>query len=360
MSADLILRVGRGSRAAALVDDRWDALALAQARPQAAAGREWVGAAVERAGAGALVVLAERAGRPAAAIALDVRPLTPRAGPRIGRPLGAPRPLIGADLLVAPGDPAAGRELVRSLRAHVAGVEATVPVSGPLATALAAVAPWRRAAAEPVMGWRLELPGQRLARRRERVAYHLRRAERLGARVEREVHAEPAAIGAALERLLDLHGERWRGRADAVPFSRHASDRDWHRRAVAAAARAGRARIAEVREDGRSVAAILLLLAGRGATLYAGAISEGGRLKGPGHVAILTAIEAAMAAGAQAVDLGRGEEEYKMRFAPAPDPSIRVIAASRAAWQAPLMAALAAQRRAVRARRRLRRRPAIL
>lgn len=350
----LTLRIGRGAEAARLVDGRWDELALAQASPQAAAGREWTAAAVAWSGARALVAIGERAGRPAAAIALDVRPLTPRGGPRIGRLLAAPRPLIGADLLVAPGDPAAGRELVKALSGHVAGFEVTAPAGGPLSVALPAAFPWARAEAEPLVSWSLELPGERLARRRERVAYHLRRAERLGARVERHVHAEPAALAAALERLLDLHRERWSGRADVVRFSRRPADRDWHRRAVASAGAVGRVQIVEIREDDRTVAAILMLIAGPAATLYVGAIAPDGQLKGPGHAAILTAVEAALIAGTTTVDLGRGEEDYKMRFAPISRPSVRLVAATRASWHAPLVMALGAQRRLVRARRRLR------
>jgi len=112
-----------------------------------------------------------------------------------------------------------------------------------------------------------------------------------------------------LERLFQLHRERWTGRNDVSLFSETEACRAWHRRAIAPMVSRGAVRIIELMENGELVAAILGLLAGRGAIFHTPATRIGGILRGPGHVAMLAWVDAAMKAGAEVMQLGRGSGE---------------------------------------------------
>jgi CelD/BcsL family acetyltransferase involved in cellulose biosynthesis len=224
--------------------------------------------------------------------------------------------------------PAAAAEVVGAALGEVDGlVLHDAPWDGPAVAAIRALAPWARripgrsslvvAAGEPA-----------LARRRREVAYEIRRARRLGTQVTVEVAGAPDDVAGALEVLLDLHRRRWEGGQDVSGFSRDAADVALHRRAVADAARAGMARIAVVREDGRPVAACLSLVAAGGGMLYRNASAPPGRMRGPGVLTTITSIDALLAAGADRVDLGIGRELYKRRMGPASMPSTILVAAA--------------------------------
>lgn len=156
-------------------------------------------------------------------------------------------------------------------------------------------------------GWVTPLPPPKLAAARKPVEYDLRRAERAGADVTVRVAEEPGPVAAALERLFELHEERWRGRADALPrFSTTEDQRGFYRRAVGTLARSGNVRLVEVAEGGIVVSSYLMLLCGSGALLHTTATRRGGTLQSAGQVGMVACADAAVSAGAELMFHGRG------------------------------------------------------
>lgn len=293
-----------------------------------------------------MAVARDHAGRPVAGMALEVSTLG--RGParaRLGSWLGHPRRVFQPDVIADPeAGPGAAEAVVEAVLGAVDGlVLHDAPWDGAAVAAVRARAPWARrspgrsslvvAAGEPA-----------LARRRREIAYEIRRARRNGAQVSVEVAGAPDDVGAALEVLIDMHRRRWEGRADVSGFSRDEADRDLHRRAVAAAARAGMVRIVVVREDERPVGANLALVAAGGGMLYRNASAPPGRMRGPGVVASVAAIDALLAAGAERVDLGIGREFYKRRMGPVSMPSTILVAAASRPWQPALTLAVESRR----------------
>jgi hypothetical protein len=182
------------------------------------------------------------------------------------------------------------------------------------------------------------------------VEHVLRRAARRGTGVSVAVAQEPERVALALERLFTLYRERWDGRPNEIPrFSANEAQRSWHRRAVAGLAARDRVRIVEVLEDGELVSSQLNLLFGRGALFHTTATRTGGRLHGPGHVAMLASVEAAMSAGAEVMDLGCGSGEPggpKFRIGATMVPLASFVAARAERWQRPLEGALWLRKRA--------------
>jgi hypothetical protein len=255
-----------------------------------------------------LVIVVESRDRLVAAGAFQVvRPLG-RLGPRLATYLGRNgRPVLKPDILVDPDRLDAGRLLIEALlnEVHAVLVGPTVH-DGPIATLLHERAPWLLFRPESD-AYIVALPPPTLERRHKEVAYYVRRAERLGASISVSVAKEPEAVGAGLDRLFVLHRQRWTGRNnDESYFSTSEKHRAWHRQAVAVMAARGAVRLAEVFEDGRLVASALGFIAGSGALFHTTATEVGGRLRGPGHVALLALIEAALEAGATSMYLGSG------------------------------------------------------
>jgi hypothetical protein len=177
-------------------------------------------------------------------------------------------------------------------------------------SAIDAIAPWRAAAPVQPGGYAVELPPERLGHARAKAAYALRRAARKNATVWTVVHADPAAVRAAFDRLAELYRVRWRGRErQGTSYSDVAVEADRYRRVLPMLAERGLVRIVEVLESGRLVASTLGLLAGRGALFHTTATVPGGALRGPGHIAMLAWVEEAVAAGACGMYLGRGAGE---------------------------------------------------
>jgi CelD/BcsL family acetyltransferase involved in cellulose biosynthesis len=295
---------------------------------------------------------------PCAGIALSVTSVG--RGParlRLGSWLGHPRRVYQPDVLAAPRDDgtAAGEVLAAALgRAHGLVLHDT-PWDGPAVRAARARAPWgRRSHGRSSLVVAAGSPG--LARRRRDVAYELRRARCRGADVSVTVSAAPDEVAHGLEVLLDLHLRRWEGRVDVSGFSREDADRALHRRALPAAARAGMVRLAVVREDGEPVAATAGLVAAGGGMLHRIATAPGPNLNGPGIVAIVAAVDAMIAAGARAVDLGIGREMHKRKLAPDSIPSTILVLASSRRRQPALTAAVEGRRIARQGVRTLRRR----
>jgi hypothetical protein len=141
---------------------------------------------------------------------------------------------------------------------------------------------------------------------------------------------DPDAVVSGLERLFELHERRWRGRHEVARFSATEELRVWYRSTVRDMALRGTARLVEVVEDGEPAASLLGFVVGRGALLHTTAVRPGGRLKAPGHLALLAFAEAAQAAGATVLDLGRGSGELggpKADLAPIRVPFAGLLAA---------------------------------
>ena len=166
----------------------------------------------------------------------------------------------------------------------------------------------------------------------------------MGASIAIEVHRAPDAVLAALERLFSLHEERWSKRADAVRQFQAEAERQVYRQAIGELARRGEARVVDVREDGHIVASNICLLSGRGAMFHTTATRVGGRLEGPGHVALLAMVEDAMEAGAETIYLGRGLSGPKRRMRPTLVPAGSVFVARGRGAQRLLNTGLALER----------------
>lgn len=345
------LTVGTGADALDLLGEEWDRLVRLQPLPNPTLTSAWL-RALARWGTGVpLVALAEADGALVAGAALELRRPAGRRGPRLAAWLGPAEQLCSPDLLVDPARPEAAAALLEAVleRAHVLHVSA--PASGPAVSALATVAPWRRA--DPIeQRWIVSCPPARHAYAQRRAAYEIRWAERRGARIEVRVAAEPAEVAAALTRLFRIHRDRWRGRPDLNPrFAATARHREWNRDVVAAMAAQGRVRIVEVVENGRTLGACLGLVEGRGGLAHTQAMRTDGILREPGQVALLRCVETLGEAGATSVDLwiGSGSDGGpKARLGSAPEPVLALFATASPAWQRPfetMRGALAAARR---------------
>ena len=337
-------RVAWGEEAIALLDERWDALVRRQPVPNPTLSATWLREMMAWERGVPFVVIVEAGDRLVGGGAFGLRrPLGPR-GPRLATWLGGGRPALTADLLTDPEVPASGGLLVDALLGETHAVHLVpTPLDGAAAVALRARVPWV-ARWHEVDGWVVALPPPKLDDLRRKVAYAKRRAARLGASVSVSVAEDPEAVAACLERLFILHRERWRGRSDEmVQFSTTEEQRAWHRRAVVAMAARGEVRLSEVFEDSELVASTLGLLAGRGALFLTPAVRVGGRLRGPGHVAMLAWVESALAAGGKVMNLGSGSGEPegpKAALGPTLVPCGRLIAARSAAAQRALEGAL--------------------
>ena len=92
--------------------------------------------------------------------------------------------------------------------------------------------------------------------------------------------------------------------------------------------------------------------------LYRTATVPGPVLRGPGVVGTVAAIDALVAAGARRIDLGIGQEAYKLKFSPVPTPSTLLVVAPARRWQPVLTASVEGRRLARERSRALRRRVA--
>ena len=338
------VRVARGPAACELLDERWDALVRRQALPNPTLSSAWLRALVP-AEHGQPVAIAVLSGEQMVAGAVfAVTPLGGKRGPTIARWLGNPASQRLPDVLVDPRDPVAAAALASALVDEAWGSHfGNVPLRGNLARMLTSAAPWTRVEArlEAVVA---TLPPPGLRRARKKARYYTRHAQRLGTTVAIDIHSVPDAVLAALERLFVLHEERWSRRSGAMRQFHTEAERQLYRCAIAALARGGNARIVEVREDGQLVASNLCLLSGRGAMFHTTATRVGGRLEGPGHVALLAMVENAREAGAETIYLGRGLSGPKRRMRPTLVPAGSLFVARGRGAQRILNAGLALER----------------
>lgn len=343
-----------GPAALHLLDERWDALLRRQPLPDPCLGSTWLRrlAAVER--GTPLVVVARSGDRLVAAAALALRRPGGRLGPVVAGWLGPPEQVLYADALADAEHPDGVAALLPAVFEHADLLHVAAPGSGPVAAALAAAAPWRRAAVLE-QRWVVSCPPARHGYARRRAATETRRAERFGARVEVRVHVGGDELDAALVRLFRIHRARWEGRSDASPrFASSAAHRRWNRAAVTELAAAGQVRLAEVVEDDRTLAACLGFVAGRGGVAHTQAMRRDGVMREPGHLAVLRCVEALGEAGAVAVDLqigGAAPGSPKIRLGAEPQPVLELVAARSPSRQR----ALGSLRRVALAARRFRR-----
>lgn len=222
--------------------------------------------------------------------------------------------------------------LVDALLGEVDVVRLWALAEGSMVAAVERQAPWGSVRPAPSGTLVVELPTQTRPRFLRSLAKDERRAGRAGVRVETCVAADPEAIAQPLERLFRLHRERWWGDPqENANFSTSAVTRAFHRNAVAAVAREGRAQIVEVIEDGRLVASHLSLLAGRGGLAYTMAMRPGKGLASPGHRAYFVAVDELEAAGCEAVDIGGGPLDPaspKGRLKPTHEPFVEIFVAA--------------------------------
>jgi CelD/BcsL family acetyltransferase involved in cellulose biosynthesis len=304
----------------------WDALLYQQPLPSPTMAADWVTSLPAAHEGGELIVLVRRGGALVGAGAFRTR----RIGPlRVATWLGGARL---PEILVAPGvDVAAERVLQAAFeRAHVLWLP-RMPVGGVAWRAFRAVAPWRTAVPVIPGGWVVELPPPRLEYARRKAEYARRRAVRRGAKIAVTVMRHPDDVCAGFERLVHLYRHQWRDRAaEGDRYSDVVVRADGYRELLPALAAAGRVRIVEVFDDGELAASKLGLLAGRGALFHTTATAPRANLRGPGHIAMLTWVEEAIAANAQVMYLGRGAgdpEGPKARLGPTEVPLADVLAA---------------------------------
>ena len=352
----LRLHVGEAGAAEELLDARWDDLVARQPIPAPTSSAAWLRGLLELERGRPLVLALEQRDKFVAAGAFGVRNIAGSRRPCVASWLADDPYWYSPDLLVDPQQPELGAVLIDALLDHVDAVHLAADAGGTTLRALKARVPWLEIS-KSAEGYVLPLPPPRGEYAEKRVAYNLRRAARLGCELSLQTASEPRAVEAALERLLALHRERWRGRTDLLPkFAATDTLTDWHRRAVLALAQDGGVLIVELFEDGTLVGSVLGLVHGRGALFHTMAVHPGGRLRGPGHVVLLELARQAHAAGASALDLGWGAGEQngpKARLGPERIQVVRMLAARDRRHQRVLEHALRLRsrvRRATRAR----------
>jgi CelD/BcsL family acetyltransferase involved in cellulose biosynthesis len=310
--------------------DAWDGLVRASPRPSPFLLRDWLVPwwAEFADDAGLDVAVAERGGRPVAALPLCVRR---RAGIAVAGFAGGTYAEI-ADVLLAEDESAAvARELVHSFRGDVLHVFG-LPAESVLADALAPSAPKLVLRAEgPVVslagGWEAVSRAKLSTQRRRHQRKRLRQLGQQG-RLELRVARTASELGPALEECFRLHDLRWTGLPDRSGFTTPAGRR-FHRAAVQRLAASDTARIALIELDGRAAASYYYLRIGSRAygvsTAYEPALSR----FSPGWLGTLFALESAAAEGAERFELLGGLERYKLVLADSFAPTHEAFALAR-------------------------------
>ena len=309
-SSELALRIrvsADEADAIGLLDDDWDELVRAQARPNPTMLGGWIAAMSEPEFGRLTVVRLERDGRLVAAAAVSIFSPVGPLGPRFARWPGAPTSWFDPDILVGPEDIGVGAALVREILRHVHALYVPCVADSALARTLR---DWNSRAVHrspPSEGWIAPIPLPRDSYVRGHIAKDIRQAKRKGAVIEMRVATSDAEIDSALERLFAVHHGHWSARQDFLPrFSATEDLRARNRRAVLALAKTQESFIVEVLENGEVAAAGIGLLAGQGLAYHTTAARRGTSLREPGHACALEVVDQAAARGATVVDLGPG------------------------------------------------------
>ena len=129
-----------------------------------------------------------------------------------------------------------------------------------------------------------------------------------------------ATLSADVEAFVRLHGSRWEGRGDSnlVAFGGRLSPMltEVGERLL----ESGRFRLRMLEIDGEPISAQLFLAAGQRVLYVNGGWDERFAVLKPPMLGLLGAIEDAFERGDQTLDLGLGEQQYKLRFADGNDP----------------------------------------
>lgn len=125
-------------------------------------------------------------------------------------------------------------------------------------------------------------------------------------------------LAAALDVFVSLHRARWQGRGSHLgrPDLRERLGR------VAAGLGVARLRVTVVEVDGRAAGVQVFVSGGRRWSYWNGGWDPAHAALKPGWVALLTAIGDAAAHGAEVIDLGPGDHEYKRRLATGNEPVV--------------------------------------
>ena len=302
------IRAAFGQDASRLLDSKWDALLLKQTIPNPTSSAAWLRATlllVEK--STPLIITAEIGQKVVAAGAFEIKKTK---AIRVARWLGGSgRPAITPDLLLDPEHPNAAMGIIAKLRE-----QSDVISLGP-SRIESGLRQMMKSQGQSVVtektaeAWIVDLPAPRIEKLRKKNKARLKRAERDGAIISVNTYAETESIKTSLERLFVLHQQRWKNRDDISRFSKNDFYRNWTRQLVVALSKHDQVRIIEVLENGKPVAMILGFLFGHGALFHTPAVDPGSILKGAGHVAIQTWVEAAQDAGATIMNLGRGSGE---------------------------------------------------
>ena len=331
----------------------WDALVRARPRPSPFLLHAWLRAWWSHYGEDAELDLrvVRREGKLAGALPLCVRR---RRGVRVLELVGGEQAHL-ADVL---GDDEAAAELLESVRRHGADFADLYGVpAGGRAAALPGLRLVERVEA-PVLDlgrpWTEVYAGKFSSKSRQTHRRKLRRIEDEGL-VGMRLAVLPDDVQSALEESFRLHDLRWQGRRDGSDYSAERG-RAFQREAYRALAADGIARVLLLELDGRAIAFnCYLVLAGRGYSHRLGFDPAYGRFS-PGLLSTLHMCERAAAEGLTLVELLGGDEEYKLQLADRFEPLLEGFGLARTLRGC---AAVAARAASVRARRRLKRIPAL-
>lgn len=148
--------------------------------------------------------------------------------------------------------------------------------------------------------------------------YEVRRPEREPYRSGRARLISPGSVDEALALLDDLfrlHGKRWRRRGAPGSFATRRV-REMHREYARRAFDAGGVSLLGLEYEGRTIGAILLLLAERTTFFYQSGFDPEFRALSPGTVLVGEAIRRTIERGGTHFDFLRGDEAYKRRWKP--------------------------------------------
>ena len=331
------VRVSAGdAEARALLDEAWDDLVRAQARPNPTMLSGWLAATHVHDHGQLTVFRVEHERRLVAAAALSLyRPLGPL-GPTFARWPGDPLLWFDPDVLVHPEHDDAGHALLRAVLQRAPALYVPCIGDGALWRTLRG---WNRRALHrwpPADGWVAPIPLPRDAYMRKRVGQDIRRAERRGAEIAIRIATSRTEITLALERMFALHHSYWKTRPDYIRrFSATEELRALNRSAVLALAGNEESFVVEVLENGELIAADIGLLAGNGLVCHTSATRRNTVLKEPGYASLLFEIDHGASRGATVVDLGSGAGgpgSVKGRAGAVPVPIHRVLCARSPGW----------------------------
>ena len=162
-------------------------------------------------------------------------------------------------------------------------------------------------------GWDDAYRRQTSAKTRTRQRRQLAKLQDVGV-VEFRVAREPDELAVAIDESFRLHDLRWQGRRDP-DLSRYSENAAFHRSAVLALGRHGRACIVLLELDGTAIAFNYYLAFAETMFIHRIAFDPTYAEFSPGVLVMLRALEAASQDGLQRVEFLRGEEQYKLQLA---------------------------------------------